>query len=139
MTSDDAGARSSDPGPIETGPVTKRAPGEGITISGIHNSGVAIGPDVQVSVTPHQPSSAQRVAAELLSDFIRQLPQFDDSIEDPADIRDLAEAAQAEILKPSPRRPVVRHLLEVISARVAGVSTLADAINNIQELVARMF
>lgn len=135
MASSDTGPRSGDPGPIETGPVTKRGPGGGITIGNVQGTGVVIGHGSSASAAPDQPSSAQHDAAGLFDSLIRQLEQYEDSVVDLADIRDLAEAARAEMLKPSPRRPVVRRLLEGVAARVAGVCALTEAINNIRVLV----
>lgn len=123
------------PGPLKRAQSQKEVLAGGITIGNVQGTGVVIGHGSSASAAPDQPSSAQHDAAGLFDSLIRQLEQYEDSVVDLADIRDLAEAARAEMLKPSPRRPVVRRLLEGVAARVAGVCALTEAINNIRVLV----
>jgi hypothetical protein len=77
-------------------------------------------------------------AAAMLDEFIRLLQIHQSSVADAADIRESAVAARAELAEPSPRWHIVRVLLRGIAAGVAGVSALAESINNIQALIAHI-
>jgi hypothetical protein len=133
--SNSPGPRSNDPGPIETGPVAKRSGSSSFNIGNVQGTGIVIGDLSSASVKPHQPS-AQRDAALLLDEFIQLLASYEDSVADAAGIRESATVARAELAKRSPRWQVVRGLLRGIAAGVAHVSVLAEAINNVQALVA---
>ncbi len=131
------GPRTNDPGPIETGPVTKRAGGTGITVGDIRGTNVTIGHGSSASANLRQPS-AQRDLVALFDEFIALLERHQNSVADAADIRESAVAARDELARRSPRWHVVRGLLMGIAASVADVSELAGAIDNIQAMVAHM-
>jgi hypothetical protein len=106
-----------------------------ISTGDIHGTGIVIGHGSSASV--NQPPE-QRDAAALLDEFIQLLARYGGSVADAASIRESAAAAKAELAEPSPRWQVVRGLLRGIAAGVAGVSVLAEAVNNIQALVAHI-
>jgi hypothetical protein len=109
----------------------------GINVGDVQGTGIVIGHGSSASVKVHQPPAQPDVAA-LLDEFIGLLARHQDSVADAADIRESAATARAELAKPSPRWGVVRGLLKGIAAGVAGVSVLAEAVNNIQTLVAHL-
>ena len=112
-----------------------RSRASNISVGDVHGTGIVIGHESSVSVNQ---LPAQRDAAVLLDEFIQMLARHEGSVTDAAGIRESAAAAQAELAEPSPRWQVVRGLLRGIAAGVAGVSALAEAVNNIQALVAHI-
>ena len=106
-----------------------------ISTGDVHGAGIVIGHGSSASV--NQPPK-QRDAAALLDEFIQLLARYGGSVADAASIRESAAAAKAELAGPSPRWQVVRGMLRVIAAGVAGVSVLAEAVNNIQALIAHI-
>jgi hypothetical protein len=73
--------------------------------------------------------------AELIDEFIKLLAHHEGAVPDASDVRESALAAAVEIRQPSPRWRHVRMLLKAMKASVAGVSTLATALANIQTIV----
>jgi hypothetical protein len=114
-----------------------RHPASGISVGDVQGTGIVIGHESSASVNLEQ-ISVQRDAAELLDEFIQLLASHESSVADAAGIRESAAAARAEVAEPSPRWQVVRGLLRGIAAGVAGVSALAEAVNNIQALIAHL-
>jgi hypothetical protein len=109
-----------------------------IRVGNIQNStGVAIGNGARATVNQSHPSEREEVDI-LLDDFIRSLGLYNDSLADPQGVRESAVEARAEVARPSPKWLAVRRMLTRVSAGVAGVAALTDAINNIQSLVARI-
>lgn len=108
-----------------------------INVGDVQGTGIVIGHGSSASVNLQQPA-VQRDAAALLDEFIRLLANHESSVADAEDMRESAAAARAELAKPSPRWPIIRGLLRGIAAGVAGVSALAEAVNNIQTLVAHL-
>jgi hypothetical protein len=106
----------------------------GISVGDIQGTGIVVGDGSSASVNLHQTSS-QHEAATLLDEFIHLLQIHQDSVADSADILESAAAARAELVEPSPRWHIVKGLLKGVAAGVAGVSTLAEAINNIQTII----
>jgi len=115
----------------------ERRPASGISVGNVQGTGIVIGHGSSASIKLHQ-SSVQEDAAAMLDEFIRLLEIHQISIADASDIHESAVAAKAELAEPSPRWQIVRGLLRGIAAGVAGVSTLAAAINNIQALIAQI-
>jgi hypothetical protein len=114
-----------------------RRTASGINVGDVQGAGIVIGHRSSASVEMHQPS-VQRDAAVLLDEFIQLLASYESSVADAAGIRESAAAARAEVAEPSPRWHVVRGLLKGIAAGVASVSALAEAVNNIQAIVAHL-
>jgi hypothetical protein len=112
-----------------------RSRASNISVGDVHGTGIVIGHRSSASV--NQPS-AQRDAATLLDEFIQLLASHEGSVADAVGLRESAAAAKAELAERSPRWQVVRGLLRGIAAGVAGVSVLAEAVNNIQALVAHL-
>jgi hypothetical protein len=112
-------------------------PASGITVGDVHGTGIVIGHKSTASVKLRQ-TSTQLDAVALLDEFIRLLARHQSSVADAAGIRESATAARAELEERSPRWRIVRGLLRGIAAGVAGVSALAEAINNVQALVAHL-
>jgi hypothetical protein len=106
-----------------------------ISVGDVHGTGIVIGHGSSASVNQ---LTVQRDAATLLDEFIQLLARHESTVADAAGIGESAAAAKAELAEPSPRWPVVRGLLRGIAAGVAGVSVLAEAVNNIQALVAHI-
>lgn len=108
-----------------------------LNVGNIENStGVAIGKNVSVEVNQRQPERDE--LSVLLDAFILSLGRYGASLDDAQGVRKAAEAARAEVALPSPRWEAVRHKLTAIATAVSGVAALADAINNIQALVAHI-
>jgi hypothetical protein len=102
-----------------------------------NSSGIAIGNGARATVNQSHPSERDEVGI-LLDDFIRSLGLYNDSVADPQGVRESTVEARAEVARPSPKWLEVRRMLTRVSAGVAGVAALTDAINNIQSLVARI-
>jgi len=117
----------------------KEHPGEhvasGINVGDVQGTGIVIGHRSSASVNQ---LPEQRDAAALLDVFIQLLASHESSVADAAGVRQSAAAAKAELAERSPRWQMVRGLLRGIAAGVAGVSVLAEAVNNIQALVAHL-
>jgi|SRR5215831_3396709 len=107
----------------------------GINVGDVHGTGIVIGHGSSASVNQ---LPEQRDAAALLDEFIRLLARHEALVADAAGLRESAVAVKAELVEPSPRWQVVRGLLRGIGAGVAGVSVLAEAVNNIQALVSHL-
>jgi len=107
-----------------------------ITVGDVQGVGIAIGHGSSAAVT--QWSSSRIEAAELLDELIRQLALAQDSFEDRADLIESAQAARSELAAPAPRWPVVRGLLKAVAAGVAGISSLAEAVDKVQMLIAHL-
>lgn len=108
-----------------------------INVGDIENStGIAIGNNAIVNVNQRQPEWAELGA--LLDAFILSLGRYGDSLGDAQGVQKAAEAARAEVARPSPRWQAVRHKLTTVATGVAGVAALTDAINNMQALVAHI-
>ena len=105
-----------------------------ITVGNIQGTGIVVGDGSSASVKLHQ-TSAQNEAATMLDEFIHLLQAHQNSVTDSADILGSAEAAKAELAEPAPRWHLIKGLLKGIAAGVAGVSTLTEAINNIQTII----
>jgi hypothetical protein len=114
-----------------------RRPASGINVGDVQGTGIVIGHGSSASVKL-DPPSVQRDAAVLLDELIQLLASHESSVADAAGIRESAAAARAEVAEPSPRWQVVRGLLRGIAAGVASVSALAEAVNNIQALIAHL-
>jgi hypothetical protein len=114
-----------------------RPQGSPITVGDVQGVGIAIGHGSSAAVT-QQWSSSRIEAAELLDELIRQLVLDQDSVEDPAVLIESAQAARTELAAPSPRWQAVRGLLRVVAAGVAGISTLADAVDKVQALITQL-
>jgi hypothetical protein len=71
----------------------------------------------------------------MLDQFIHLLQSHHDSVANSADILRTAETARDKLAEPSPRWHIVKGLLKRVAAAVAGVSALAEAINNIQTII----
>lgn len=106
-----------------------------IHVGDVQGTGIVIGHGSSASVNQ---SAVGRDAAALLDEFIRLLANHESCVADAEDIRESVAAARAELTEPSPRWPIIRGLLRGIAAGVAGVSALAEAVNNIQILVAHL-
>lgn len=109
----------------------------GINVGNVQGAGIVIGHGSSASINLNQ-SSVQGDAVAMLDEFIRLLQIHQSSVTDADDIRESAAATRAELAEPSPRLHIVRGLLRGIAASVAGVSALAEAINNIQVLIAHI-
>jgi len=94
----------------------------------------AVGDGANVTVYQHQATPQDEVCA-LLENFLRSLESHSDAIEDAEGIRESAEMARDEVMRPSPKWQAVRRMLTAIAAGVAGVASLTDAITNIQAIV----
>jgi hypothetical protein len=114
-----------------------RHPPSGIDVGDVQGTGIVIGHGSHASINLHQ-QETQRDAAALLDEFIRLLAYHQSSVADAEGIHESAAAARAELAEPSPRWQIVRGLLRGIAASVVGVSTLAQAVSNIQEVVAHL-
>lgn len=114
-----------------------RHPASSINVGDVQGTGIVIGHGSSASVNLDQ-TSVQRDAAVLLDEFIQLLASHESSVADAAGIHESAAAARAEVAEPSPRWQVVRGLLRGIAAGVASVSALAEAVNNIQALIAHL-
>jgi hypothetical protein len=112
-----------------------RQQGSPITVGNVQGTGIVIGHESSAVVT--QRTSAE-TAAELLDEIIRQLELHHDSVTDPEGVLESAQAARSELAAPSPRWPVVRGLLRGVAAGVVGISTLADAVDKVQALIAHL-
>jgi hypothetical protein len=110
----------------------------GISTGDIQGVGIVVGDGSSASVGWPQPQ-AQPELATLLDEFLDLLKCYQGSIEDVSSVRDSAIAVKSEIAEPSPKWGVVRGLLRGITASVARVDALTEAINNIQILVAHSF
>lgn len=115
----------------------ERRPASSINVGDVRGTGIVIGNESSVSINLNQ-SLVQLNAAAMLDEFIRLLEIHQSSVADAPDIHESAVAARAELEEPSPRWHIVRGLLRGIAAGVVGVSTLAEAINNIQALIVHM-
>jgi hypothetical protein len=107
-----------------------------ITVGDVQGVGIAIGHGSSAAVTQWSPARTE--AVELLDELIRQLLMTQDSFEDGADLIESAKEARSELAAPSPRWPVVRGLLKGVAAGVAGIASLADAVDKIQALIAHL-
>jgi len=112
-----------------------RSRASGINVGDVQGTGIVIGHGSSASVNQ---LPEQRHAAALLDEFIQLLARYEGSVADAAGVRESVTAAKAELAEPSPRWQAVRGLLRGIAAGVAGVSVLAEAVNNIQALVAHL-
>lgn len=111
--------------------------GSPITVGDIQGTGIAVGHGSFVSVTQQWPT-ARAEAAGLIDEMIRQLALHRDALADPEGVIESAEAARSEVAAPTPRWPVVRGLLRGVAAGVVGISTLADAVDKVQELIGHL-
>jgi len=111
--------------------------GSPITVGDIQGTGIVVGHGSSASVT-HQWPTARAEAAELIDQIIRQLELQRDFLADPVGVLESAEAARSELAAPSPRWRVVRGLLRGVAAGVVGISTLADAVDKVQALIAHL-
>jgi hypothetical protein len=140
MARDDAGTLSDDPGPIETGPVTKGTASEKFSVGDISNSvGIVIGSDSTVRVSNEPQASQLDEAISELQRFMDILAEHETNLADSNEIRETVTALQAELASARPRAAVVRSLLKSISAMVVGSTLLAEHINNIQAVLAHTF
>lgn len=88
-------------------------------------------------VTPQlEPVRAQGLHE--LDRFIMLVPSYGEDINSP-DIIANAEAARAALSKRRLRRDRIEKLLATISVAVGGITTLAEAINAVQNTVSRLF
>ena len=110
--------------------------GSPITVGNVQGTGIVIGHKSSAMVT--QRPATQTEAAELLDKIIRQLALHHDSVTDPEGVLESAQAARSELAAPSPRWQVVRGLLRGVAAGVVGISTLADAVDKVQALIAHL-
>jgi uncharacterized protein DUF5955 len=109
--------------------------GQNITVGDISNStGIAIGPHAQASVGQPPPIDTAEVIA-LLNDLARRVDAYEESLENAADIRESLLAARNESARTAPRWDRVRDALKCVGPAVAGISALAQAVNNIWALV----
>jgi hypothetical protein len=115
----------------------KRYPASAINVGNVEGAGIVIGHESSASVNLHQ-SSVQYNAAAMLDEFIRLLQIHQQSGADSADLRESAAAARDELTSLSPRWHIVKGLLRGIAAGVAGISALAEVINNIQALIGHL-
>lgn len=113
-----------------------RRQGSPITVGDVQGTGIVIGHGSSAVVA--QLPAAQIEAAELLDEIIRQLELHRDSITDPEGLLESAQAARSELAAPSPRWSVVRGLLRGVAAGVVGIATLADAVDKVLALIARL-
>jgi hypothetical protein len=112
-------------------------PAGSIHVGNVQGTGITIGHGSSTSVELTQPPTQQEAIA-LLDEFIRSLARHENAVADAADVRKSAAAAKAELAGTSPRWQVVRTLLRKIAKGVAGVAVLAEAISNIQAIVAHL-
>lgn len=112
-----------------------RRQGSPITVGDVQGTGIVIGHGSSAVV---QRPAALAEAAELLDEFIRQLELHSDSVADPEGVLESVQAARSELAAPSPRWSVVRGLLRGVAAGVVGIATLADAVDKVLALIARL-
>ena len=110
--------------------------GSRIRVGDVKGTGIVIGHGSSAVVA--QLPAAQLEAVELLDQIIRQLELRHDSVADPEGVLESAQDARSELAEPSPRWSVVRGLLRGVAAGVAGISTLADAVEKVQALIAHL-
>jgi hypothetical protein len=110
--------------------------GSPITVGDVEGTGIVIGHGSSAVVA--QLPAAQIAAVELLDEVIRQLELHPDSVTDPDGVLESARDARSELAEPSPRWSVVRGLLRGVAAGVVGISTLADAVDKVQALIAHL-
>jgi hypothetical protein len=101
-----------------------------------NSTGIAIGHGAHALVNQTQAAGGSEIG-DLLADFIRSLPRYREFIDDEKTVQEVAIDARTEAMRPSPKWSAVRRMLTAISASVASVAALTDAINNIQALVER--
>lgn len=108
---------------------------QNITVGDISNStGIAIGPHARASGGQPPPVDAAEVIA-LLDDLARRVDACAESLENAAGIRESLRAARNETARTAPRWDRVRDALRRVEPAVAGISALAQAVNNIWALV----
>jgi hypothetical protein len=135
MARDDAQSLSDDPGPIETGPVTKGTSGRTYYILGNVTSGnIAIG-DNAVARAAEKPEDLLNEVLAKLQEFNEVLTQHESEITGFNEIREAALSVQAELSSPHPRIIVVRGLLGNIIVGVSGTAVLAGRIIRIYEII----
>jgi hypothetical protein len=109
--------------------------GQNITVGDISNSsGIAIGSHAQASASQPPPINAAEVIA-LLDDLARCVDAYAESLENAVDIRESLLVARNETARTTPRWDRVRDALKRVGPAVAGISALAQAVNNIWALV----
>jgi hypothetical protein len=123
------------PPEVEMNDEAKLAPG--ISVGNVRGTGIVIGHGSSAAVNQGLPRE-QYDAAKLLDEFLDLLQTHQNLVADAADVRQSVEVARAELADHSPRWHIVRVLLKGIAASVAGVSALAEAVNNIQTLISHI-
>ena len=109
-----------------------------ITVGDISSSmGVAIGTGARASVSSSRLNVRDEISAQLTR-FTQQLTFYQDDMNNPGEVQQIAADALTEAARPEPRWPAVRQMLAVVGASIAGIAALTDAIYNIQQLVSQM-
>jgi hypothetical protein len=116
---------------------TDKASEKGISTGDVHGTGIVIGHHSSASVVQSLSPEQQHVAA-LFEEFMKLLAHHEGAVPDAADVRASALAATHETQQPSPRWSLVRTLTKDIQASVAGVSTLAALVTNIQTILVHL-
>lgn len=115
----------------------KRNQDQSITVGDISNStGVAIGSNARARVD-QQPSVNAAEVITLLEELARSVDVYADSLDDAAEVQESLQAAQKEAARKIPRWERIREDLNHVGTAVAGIATLAQAVNNIWALVSR--
>lgn len=107
-----------------------------IKVGDVKGTGIVIGHGSSAVVA--QLPAAQIEAGELLDEVIQQLELHRESVPDPEGLLESAQDARSELAEPSPRWSVVRGLLRGVAAGVVGISTLAEAVDKVQALIAHL-
>lgn len=111
-----------------------RSSEHGISTGNVQGIGIVVGHHSSASVGPSL-SATQQQLAMLLKEFTELLAHHAGDVPDAADVRESVQVAIRETEGPSPRWRFVRTLLKGIQASVAGASTLAAAITNMQTIL----
>jgi hypothetical protein len=134
MARDDSEPRSDDPGPIETGPVTKGTR-SGISTGKIRGSGIVTGPGSSAQVTNQSDVPLNAVLAELHT-FLDLLAVHE--APDSDEIREAVGAVEQELISQRRSAVVIRSLLDRIAALLSGYAALTEQISKVQAMVSHL-
>ena len=111
-------------------------------ITKVQAGNVAIGKRAKVNSTVQARDNQSLIQAEALQQvrqFIALLSAHADEIERPDEVQTDARAVEAEIGEKKPSRARIEDLFSKIAAGVAGVTTLANAVNAVHAAVTSLF